>query len=245
MNVPLKPGESIDDLQRNGYRVIQSADNFRFGIDSVLLAWFAEVRANETVADLCTGTGVVMLLMDARNRAGDYTGLEIQPDMAEMASRSITLNDASDHMRARECDVKRASEDFLPHSFDVVTVNPPYLRQGDGKENPERAKAVSRHEILLTLEDAVREGSRLLKPGGRFYMVHRAARSAEVIETMCRHRLAPEKLCFVHSFREKEASLLLISGIRDGRNGTRILPPVVLYDEPGQYTEETHRILYE
>ena len=243
--VLLNPGETVEDLQRDGYRIIQQSGNFRFGIDAALLAWFSEVKPEEEVIDLCSGTGVVMLLMDARNHCGRYTALEIQPEMADTIERSIALNRTEDHMKVVNGDVRTAGERFGPQSFDVVTVNPPYLKKGSGKENPESAKAVSRHEILLTLAETVRESAKLLKTGGRFYMVHRAERSAEVLSAMRDYRLAPEKIVFVHSFQDKDAALILVSGIKEGRNNVRILPPVVLYDRPGEYSEKAKSILYD
>ena len=237
--------ETTEDLQRNGYRILQRRDNFRFGIDAVLLAWFAHAEPGEKIIDLCTGTGVVMMLMEARNQCGTYTGLEIQREMAETAARSVELNGLSDHMRVVCGDVRNASQLFSASSFDVVTVNPPYVKKGGGLKNPEEGKAIARHEILLTLEETLRESSKLLKQGGRFYMVHRASRTSEIVSLMETYALKPDAIRFVHSFREKDAELLLISARRGGRNAVRIEPPLVLYGEDGGYTEETKAILYE
>ncbi len=241
----LKENERIDDLGRGGYRVIQNPDRFCFGVDAALLAWFAKVQEGERVLDLCTGSGVVMFLTEARNRAGTYIGLEIQPVMAEMAARSVSLNGAEDRMAVECGDLKTASERFGKASFDVITVNPPYKRAGSGLMNPDEGKAIARHELLCTLDDVLRESMRLLKSGGRFYMVHRPGRLAEILEKMRAYRIAPAELIPVYSYRDQKAALILISGIRGGRNELKCLPPVVIYREKNVYTEESIRIYRE
>ena len=242
----LKAGEEVEDLGRNGCRIIQKKDGFRFGTDAVLLSWFAakRLKPGACVVDLCTGTGIVPLLLDARRQdTGDrYTGIEIQEDMADMAKRSVLLNSREDRIRIEEGDVRRASEVYGKHRFDAVTCNPPYIKAGSGLLNPDSKKAVSRHEILCTLEDVIREGSALLKMDGRFFMVHRPFRLQEIMEGFSRYRLGAASLMMVHPEEEKEASLLLIEGIRGRTCETRILPPLVLYRKDGSPSENLKKI---
>jgi len=238
----VKANERVDDLNRGGYRVIQDPDAFCFGVDAVLLSWFARVAPGERVMDLCTGSGVVLFLMDARYPGGDLTGLELQPEMAEMAARSVRLNHAEDHIRIVEGDVRNAADRFGKGVFDAVTANPPYMKKGSGLLNPAEAKAVARHEISLTLPELIREAGALLKPGGRFYLVHRPGRLAEILSTMRAFDLAPSRLIPVHSYRDKEATLVLVEGIAGGRNEMKVLPPVVIYEKKQVYTEEFLRI---
>lgn len=244
-NELLRPGERIDDLKRGGYRLIQDPEQFCFGVDAVLLAWFLKVKPGEKALDFCTGTGAVMMLADARYPGGTWTGLEIRKDMAEMAGRSVLLNGTGDHMEAVEGDLKEASKRFGKARFDVISVNPPYKRAGSGLKNPLEAKAVARHEILCTLDDVLKEAAILLKDGGRFYMVHRPERVAEILSKMRENRLAPKDLVFVHPFEEKDATMVLVSGIRNGKNDVKVGAPIVLYRAPGVYTERYLRIYSE
>ena len=242
----LKPGEEAEDLGRADYRIIQKKEGFRFGTDAVLLAWFAaeKLKPGAAVMDLCTGSGIVPLLMDARRQDADdrYTGLEIQADMADMAGRSVLLNDCGERIRIDEGDVRKASEIYGKQGFDAVTCNPPYIKTGSGLVNPDSNKAVSRHEILCTLEDAVREGSALLKMNGRFFMVHRPFRLQDILDCFSRHHLAAASVIFVHPDEEKAASLLLIEGLKGGACETRVLPPLILYQKDGSPTEALRKI---
>ncbi len=240
----LREHERIDDLMRRGYRIIQNETKFCFGIDPALLAWFAEVKSREKVMDLCSGSGVVPILMDARNACGDYTGLEIQEDMAEMAQRSAELNSASDHIRFVAGDVKEASSLFPKGSFDVVTVNPPYMKHNVGLKNPDESIAIARHEILLELSDVLREAAKLLRPAGRFYMIHRPGRLPEILQLMQEYRLQPERMIMVHPNNEREATMVLISGIRGGRNALIVESPVMVHETPGVYTDKVREIYY-
>lgn len=241
----LKPDERIDDLGRRGYRVIQNRTKFCFGVDAALLAWFSKVKPGEKVLDLGTGTGIVPILMDARYACGDYIGLEIQKDMAEMAGRSVLLNDIADHMRIEEGDIKTATEHFGKGVFDVVTTNPPYMPYDSGLKNPDSAKSIARHEILCTLDDVIREAALLLHPLGRFYMVHRPARLPGIIERMRANRIAPSRILFVHPTAEKEAAMVLISGTKHGHDIPKVEPPIVIYGPDGQYTERVLKIYNE
>ena len=241
----LKPGERIDDLGRRGYRIIQDPKKFCFGIDAALISWFARIGPGENAADLGTGTGIIPLLMDARNACGTYTGLEIMPDMAEMAGRSVQLNHAEDHIRIVCGDLKEASALLGKGSFDVVTSNPPYMPAKNGLINPDPEKAAARHELLCTLEDVIREAALLLKPRGRFYLVHRPARLTDILTRMKAFGLAPARRMFVHPFADKEASLVLISATRGGRDILKTEPPVIIYRSPGVYTERVLTIYQE
>ena len=177
----IKEGERIDELQRNGYRIIQKTNGFCFGMDAVLLSGFASVKPGEKALDLGTGTGIIPILLEAKTEGSHFTGLEIQAEMAEMASRSVALNRLEEKVSIVQGDIKEVPTLFEKASFDVVTTNPPYMNDSHGLKNPELPKAIARHEVLCSLEDVVREGARVLRPGGRFYMVHRPHRLIEII----------------------------------------------------------------
>lgn len=242
MSEVLKSGERIVDLERNGYRIIQDRERFCFGMDAVLLSHFAQVKANEVALDLGTGTGIIPILMEAVTEGKHFTGLEIQAESAEMARRSVALNKLEDKIDIVEGDIKEASSIFGGAAFDVVTTNPPYMTENHGLQNPDEPKAIARHELKCTLEDVIRESAKVLKPGGRFYMVHRPRRLNEIISLMTKYKIEPKRLRMVHPFANKDANMLLIEGIRGRKPMMKVEPPLIVYKEQGVYHEEIHEI---
>lgn len=245
MDIPnglIKPGERLDDLHRNHYRIIQNTDKFCFGMDGVLLSGFAKVLPGEAVLDLGTGTGIIPILLEAKTKGRHFTGLEIQAESADMAARSIAINKQEDKIDIVVGDIKEASKIFGLASFDVVTSNPPYINNNHGIKNPAAAKAVARHEILCTFEDIVREASKCLKVNGRFYLVHRPQRLVEIIKTLTDYKLEPKRMKFVHPYSDKEPNMVLVECTRGGRSYLTVEAPLVVYKEPGVYTDEIYRI---
>lgn len=242
MTIDLKEQERIDDLQRNGYKIIQNKEAFCFGMDAVLLSGFALVKEGETVLDLGTGTGIIPILLEAKSKGKHFTGLEIQEAMADMAGRSVRLNGLEEKIDIVNGDIKEASHLFGAASFDVVTSNPPYMNDAHGLKNPDVPKAVARHEVLCTLEDVVREAARCLKPGGRFYMVHRPHRLIEIITALTSYKLEPKRMKMVHPFVNREANMVMIEAVRGGHSMIKVEAPVIVYKEPGVYTDEIYDI---
>lgn len=238
----LKPGERLDDLNRNGYQIIQDKNRFCFGMDAVLLSGFAHVKPGETVLDLGTGTGIIPILLEAKTRGEHFTGLEIQPDSADMAARSVALNGLSDRINIVTGDIKDASNIFGASSFDVITTNPPYMIGQHGLKNPDEAKAIARHEVLCTLEDIMRESARILKPGGHFFMVHRPFRLAEIICMMHDFGIEPKRMQLVYPFVDKEPNMVLLEGCRGGKSRMSVERPLIVYKEPGVYMDEIYDI---
>lgn len=238
----LKGNERIDDLQRNHYRIIQDPSRFCFGMDGVLLSGFAKAREGARVLDLGTGTGIIPILMEAKTRAAHFTGLEIQPESADMASRSVRLNHQEEKIEIVTGDIKEAVNLFGAASFDVVTSNPPYMTESHGITNPEEPKAIARHELLCTLEDVVSQSSRLLKPGGNFYMVHRPFRLVDILVLLREYRLEPKRMKLVYPFADKEPNMVLIEANRGGRVRLKVEKPLIIFREPGVYTEEITEI---
>lgn len=238
MIINLKEHERIDELHRNGYRIIQKENGFCFGMDAVLLSGFADVRPGEKALDLGTGTGIIPILLEAKTKGEHFTGLEIQEEMADMASRSVELNGLKDRIDIIRGDIKEAGLIFGGASFDVVTTNPPYMNDCHGLKNPDEAKAIARHEVLCTLDDVVREGTRVLKPGGRFYMVHRPRRLIEILQTMKQYGLEPKRMKFVHPYKDREANMVLVEAVRGGKALMKVEAPVIVFDENGEYSQE-------
>ena len=233
--------ERIDDLQINGRRIIQSPDRFCFGMDAVLLSGFAKVKKGESVLDLGTGTGILPILLDAKTVGGHFTGLEIQPESADMARRSVILNNRQDKIDIVTGDIKNALNIFGAASFDVIVTNPPYMNQNHGITNPESPKAIARHELLCSLEDVIRQTGSLLKVNGRMYMVHRPFRLPDIMELMNECGIEPKKMRFVHPYFDREPSMVLIEGVRGGNRRLTVEKPLVIYDGPGEYSEEIKR----
>ena len=236
------PNERVDELQRNHYQIIQNPEKFCFGMDAVLLSSFAKAREGERVLDLGTGTGIIPILMEAKTKGANFIGLEIQEESADMARRSVLLNHLEDKISIVTGDIKEANQLFKSASFDVVTTNPPYMNQHHGLLNPDMPKAIARHELLCNLEDVVGQAAKLLKPGGRFYMVHRPFRLAEIIETMKKYRLEPKRMKFVHPYIDKEPNMVMIEGARGGKPMVTIEAPLIVYESPNVYTQEIYDI---
>lgn len=234
----LKAGERLDDLERNGYHIIQNPEKFCFGMDAVLLSGFAAVRRGEKVLDLGTGTGIIPILLEAKTEAAHLTGLEIQSESADMARRSVALNHLEEKIDIVEGDIKCASSVFKKASFQVVTTNPPYMTDLHGIKNPKAPKAIARHEVLCTLGDVVREASLLLETGGRLYMVHRPFRLAEIFRELSAYKMEPKRMRLVHSFIDKEPTMVLIEAVRGGKPQLKIEEPLIIFDSQGVYSKE-------
>ncbi len=238
----LRKNERIDDLQRNGYKIIQNPSKFCFGMDAVLLSGFAQVKKDERALDLGTGTGIIPLLLSAKTEGIHFTGLEIQEESADMARRSVALNGLEEKIEIVTGDIKDASARFGASSFDVITTNPPYMIGDHGLKNDNEAKTIARHEILCDLEDVLRESSRILKTHGRFYMVHRPFRLAEILGKMSEYRLEPKRMRLVYPYIDKEPNMVLIEGLKDGRARMTVEKPLIVYREPGVYMPEIYDI---
>ena len=240
----LKPGERVDELLRNGYRIIQDPARFCFGMDAVLLSGFAAegIRSGAKVLDLGTGTGIIPLLLRGKTRASRLTGLEIQPESADMAARSVALNGLEDSVSIIQGDLKEAGSLFPAASFDAVTCNPPYMIGQHGLLNEQGPKAIARHEILCTFEDVASQTAKVLAPGGSFFLVHRPFRLAEIMGVLMKYRLEPKRMRLVYPFWDREPNMVLLQAVRGGNPRLKVERPLVIYREPGVYTEEIREI---
>ena len=230
----IKPGERLDDLQLNGLELIQDPNKFCFGVDAVFLSDVVRVKPGETVLDMGTGNGIIPVLLSAKTQGKKFTGLEIQPDTAEMARRSVRLNHLEERIEIVTGDIKEAAEIFKPAFFDVITTNPPYMPAEHGLRNPDSARAIARHEVMCSLDDILRESMRLLQDKGRFYMIHRPFRLTEIMIKMNQYKIEPKRIQFIYPYIDKEPAMVLIEGVRGARSRVTVEPPIIIYDRPAE-----------
>ncbi|MBN4067755.1 MAG: SAM-dependent methyltransferase [Alkaliphilus sp.] len=233
----LKENERIDDLQTKGFRIIQNSKGFCFGIDAVLLANFVSLKKNSKVVDLGTGTGIIPILIAAKSTTSKIEALEIQAEAADMARRSVILNNLEERINVLNIDLKMADKHLKVNSFDVVTTNPPYMH-ANGIVNTEEAKTISRHEVKCKLEDVVKMAAKLLKHNGKFYMIHRPQRIVDIMLYCRKYKLEPKKLQFIQPMREKKPNLLIVECTKAARPEVKMLDPLIIYDEDGNYTRK-------
>lgn len=238
----LKENERIDDLEFKGLKIIQNKNGFCFGIDSVLLSDFSKNIRNADVIDLGTGTGIINILLSGKTENCNFIGVEIQKEVADMAERSVKLNNLDDKIKIINGNILELENYYKKNSFDVVVTNPPYKKINTGIINQEDKKIISRHEITASLEDFIHIASYLLKDYGEFYMVHRPDRLVDIFAIMRKERIEPKKIKFVYPNRNKKANLVLIKGIKLGNPFLEFDNNLYIYDEDGNYTEEVLKI---
>lgn len=259
--VVIKSCERIDDLQCKGYQIIQNSGMFCFGMDAVLLANYVRFKRGGRYMDLGTGTGIIPILLAAKEygegaltreeRLADlcdadrkivndarFIGIELQPACADMAARSVSLNGLDGLVRIDNGDIKEVSCNYKKASFDIVTSNPPYIKGSHGLENPDAPKNIARHEVHVTLDQVVAAAEYALKPGGSFYMIHKPFRLAEIFECLHEHRLEPKRMQLVHPYIDKEPNMVIVEAVKGGNSMIKIDPPMIVYKAPGVYTEQ-------
>lgn len=239
----LKNNERIDDLQFKDLKIIQNSQGFCFGIDAILLSDFAkDMKKSELVVDLCTGTGVIPILLAGKTEAKKIIGVEIQEECANMAKRSVALNNLENRVEIINVDLKLLKNVIPSATVDVVTVNPPYMKKGTGVINEKNAIIISKHEVSCTLEDVIKEAARLLKFNGEFYMIHKSERIADVFCTMRKYKIEPKRVRFVYPQVDKPSNLVLVEGTRSGKEFLKHEKPLIVYKENKEYTDEIYKI---
>lgn len=241
----LKDDERLDYLLAEDLRIIQSPSVFSFSLDAVLLARFTYVPFKRgKIVDLCTGNGAIPLFLSARSQA-EIVGIELQERLADMATRSVEYNKLTERIHITQDNVIGIASKIGSEKYDVVTCNPPYFPAHEASDkNLKEHLAIARHEIHLTLEEAVQSASELLKQGGKAAFVHRPGRLLDIVTAMRANRLEPKRIRFVYPRKGKEANTLLIEAIKDGKPDLKILPPLYVYGEDGEYTDEIKVMLY-
>ncbi len=235
----LLENERIDDLEYKGLKIIQNKNGFCFGIDSVLLSDFAKnIKKNAKVVDIGTGTGIISILLSKKANLSKIYGIEIQDEVADMAKRSVYLNNLNDKIEIINTNIKDIFNILNPNEFDVIVTNPPYMKMNTGAINEEKKKLISRHEVECTLEDIIRISYKLLKSNGEFYMVHRAERIVDILFYLRQYKIEPKILRFIQPNLNKEPNLVLIKAVKNAGYQLNIKKPLIVYDEEGNYTDE-------
>lgn len=243
--IMLKENERIDDLHRNGYKLIQNPNFFCFGVDTVLLSDFCKIKKGDKVLDLGTGNGVLPILLSAKSKNAYFTGLEIQEESADMATRSVKLNSLEDKISIQKGDIKDLTSIFEYASFDVIVSNPPYIEPNGGILSADNPKAIARHEILCNLNDIISGASKMLRFAGRFYMIHKPHRIADILTILRTHSMEAKTIRFVQPYDGKDPNMMLVEATRGGKSMCKVLPPLIIYKEDGIYTNEVNKIYYD
>ena len=243
----LKENEKIDDLEYNNLKIIQNKNGFCFGIDSVLISDFArDIKTESYGVDLGTGTGIISILLASKTKLNKIIGVEIQKDVANMAKRSVELNNLQQKIEIININIKNIIDgnysSLKRESFDFVISNPPYKKINTGKVNESEYKYISRHEVTANLEDFIKTSKYLLKEKGTIYMVHRPDRLVDIIDLLRKYKLEPKKIRFVYSYIDKAPTLVLIKGIKNAKPFLKIEKPLIIYNQNGNYTEEIYKI---
>lgn len=234
----LRENERIDDLDCKGLRIIQNSSWFCYGMDAVLLANYVKMKKNSTLVDLGTGTGIIPILIYGKNDVKKIHGIEIQEEVARMASRSVELNNLTEKIEIHNIDLKQAEEKLGNNIYDVVTSNPPYMAADDGLKNKTDNKTISRHETKCSLRDVIEVASRLLKHNGRFFLVHRPNRLVDILTLLREYKLEPKTIRFVHPKVSKTPNLVLIMSVKAARADLKFEEPLYIYRDDGSYTDE-------
>ena len=243
MNIELNENERIDDLEYKGLKIIQNKEGFCFGMDSILISDFAkQIKKNSVVVDLGTGTGIIPILLCGKTELKKVIGVEIQAEVAEMARRSIKLNNLESRFEILNDNIMNLNKYFDKQSVDVIITNPPYKKKDTGIININEKKVISRHELTAELEDFIKISKDLLKDKGEFYMVHRPDRLVDIISIMRKYKIEPKIIRMVCPKKSREPNLVLIKGIKNAKSFLKFEKNLYVYNDDGNYTEEIYNI---
>lgn len=239
----IKRNERIDDLEINNFKIIQKNDGFCYGIDSVLLSDFAKnIKNNSVVLDLGTGTGILGFLLIAKTKIKKIFGIEVQQEIADMAKRSIMMNNVDEKFEIINCNIKDLEKNLKIDSFDAIITNPPYKKMNSGKTNENEIKLISRHEVKADLSDFIKVSFKMLKDKGTLFMVHRAERLVDIMAEMRKYKMEPKRIRFVYSNETSDSKLVMIEAVKNGKSSVKIEKPLYVYNEDGSYTDEILKI---
>lgn len=243
-SMELKENEVIDDLEFEDLKIIQNQKWFKYGIDSVLLSNFAKIKKNAKVLDIGTGTGIISILLAKKTNAKEIVGIEVQSEVADMAERSVSLNHLENKIKIIGDTILNIEKYFPDEYFDCVVTNPPYQKENSGLHNENEKQLISRHEVLCNLEDIIAKSFKILRDNGNFYMVHRPERLVDILSLMRKYRLEPKEIRFVHSKAKEKPTLVLVKGVKYSGKFLKVLEPLIVYEDNGEYTDELLKIYH-
>lgn len=237
-NLTVRPDETLDDLILGGLKIIQPKSGYRFSLDAVLLTHFCSLNRVKQVVDLGTGSGVIPLLLTYLAPHLQITGIEIQEQMADRAKRSVNYNGLEERIKIINLDIKKIKEVLTGGTADLVVMNPPFYKEGEGKVSLNSEEAIARHELKITMRELVQMANYLLKSNGRLALIQRADRLPEILNLLTANNINPTRLRLVHAHSNSEAKLVLVEGQKNNRSPLKILPPLIVYRPNGEYSEE-------
>ncbi len=238
----IMPHERVDDLQLEGLKIIQDPKGFCFGIDAVLLSHFVKVKRTHRIVEFGTGTGIIPILLAGKTQFEHLYAFEVQEEVADMARRSVKLNHLEDRIEIIKANLKESLQYFDKGTIDTIVSNPPYMSTDGGIKNPSDKKAISRHEVLCTLEDIIVNASSLLKPGGNLYMIHRPNRLADLIYLCKQNKLEPKEIRMIQPYAHKKPNIFLMRCAKGGRPDLKFHDPLIVRTDQGDYTKEIYDI---
>ena len=226
-------------LEYDNLQIVQNTDYFNFSLDSVLLPNFVTLNKNiNNILDLCTGNAPIPMILSTKTDAKIY-GVELQKEIYKLASESVELNKLNDRIKLINKNINDIVNDFETETFDVITCNPPYFENHQqNRKNDNEIKSIARHEIYMQLEDIFKISKKLLKNNGVVAIVHRPDRLVEIIETMKKYNIEPKRLQFIYPNETKESNMILIEGKKNGNKGLKILKPLFVHEDNGDYRKE-------
>lgn len=235
--------ERIDDLQINNLKLIQNPEYFCFGVDAVLLSDYCRsIKDNSLIFEIGTGNGIIPILLSAKIKFKKIYSIEIQKELFNLAKRNVELNNLENNIELINDDINNIEKYFGKNTFDAVFTNPPYKKKGSGITNDNKYIEIAKHEITCSLENIIQKSNYLLKPSGKFFMIHRPDRLIDICYLMRKYIIEPKRIQFVHSRMNEQPVLLLIEGVKNAKPFLKIDKPLYIYDENGNYTNEIYKI---
>jgi tRNA1Val (adenine37-N6)-methyltransferase len=233
---------TTDTFFNGRIQVKQSRSGYRFSIDAVLLAWHAGPRPGDTILDLGTGCGIIPMILAYRHSKIKIYGIEVQAELADIASRNVSENRMEDQIAILCMDMKTLKHELFPGPVDLVISNPPFRRATSGRINPNSQRAIARHEIKVTLDNVIESARRMLRTGGRFVMIYSVERLTDILTKMRSAGIEPKSIRMIHSTKDTDAKLILVEGKKGGRAGVKIFPPLMIYRLNGSYSDEVEKM---
>ena len=227
----LKTDEKLEDLGEYGLKIIQAKNVYRFTQDAILLVKFVQLKNNERIIDLGSGSGIIPILLSYRKKGLSVYGIEIQEELANMSKRSVKLNKLEEIIHIIHEDIKNIRNIFKSNQFDVVISNPPYISLGKGVIGTINSRSIARHELKCNMEDIVSQSNYLLKNKGRIYLIYKSSRLVDLMIILRKYNIEPKVVRFIHFEKKRNAELFLIEGIKGGKKELKVKKPIFIQDQ--------------